>query len=208
MAEQHSIPAFPSDIDRDSFGHWLSGFAAGEGCFKLGGIINRQGRRHPTANFSIELRADDKPILELIRSYWQCGRFFYSANDRCRVPNAKPVWKHEVHDIPSLISIVIPHFQRFPLRAKKAADFLIWKQAIELMYAVQQQPDQYRRVVNRYRGKVLKWTDELRDHFFSLVAALKEQRIYKESPLSPCSIEPPPLPEKPPPPTLFDGLSD
>lgn len=73
MRKPNHIPAFPSDIDHDAFGHYLSGFTDGEGSFVLA-FRETGGLSYPLAYFGICLRVDDRAILELAQSYWQCGR--------------------------------------------------------------------------------------------------------------------------------------
>src|SRR5262245_6823756 len=95
MADRHSIPAFPFDIDRDEFAHWLTGFTDGEGCFQLR-LADTRGRRNPYACFGINLRADDVEILRQIQSFWQCGNLCYNSN-RSREATARPAWHYSVN---------------------------------------------------------------------------------------------------------------
>jgi hypothetical protein len=169
---------FPSDIDRDSFGHWLSGFVDGEGTFQL-----RAGRQNDRseprivhfAHFRITLRDDDADVLRLIQSYWACGMVYFASNVRSKT-KANPIAVYSVQSTPDLAGTVVAHFERFPLRSKKRNDFIIWKQAIELMSHIQSRP-----IIGRLglSGIMPKWTDEDREKFRSLSESLKDQRIYK-----------------------------
>lgn len=169
MAVNHPIPPFPAGIDREQFGHWLSGFVDGEGCFRLGFY-----KKKPTAAFSISLRADDKPILELIRSYLGCGKPIYVAKGLNRGKES-PIAMYVVTGVPSLHDIIIPHFQRCPLRAKKGNDFVVWSQAIGFLHNrgnIITYDSRGRKHKGRYR-----WSEEdlsIWDYFVSTLSNIRQ----------------------------------
>jgi len=70
---------FPTHIDRLHFSSWLSGFVDGEGHFELRrrGRSRRDGIRTPAAGFRIEVREDDRKILEIVHSFFGCGKFYH-----------------------------------------------------------------------------------------------------------------------------------
>src|SRR5215468_2549053 len=116
---RHSILPFPADIDRDAFGHWLSGFVDGEGCSLLKVGTERGGRQLTRQiGFVINLRLDDVGILRQIQSYWKCGRIrqIVRAVRTKRNWDTKPTAMFTVADRKSLSGVVVPHFQRYPLR--------------------------------------------------------------------------------------------
>lgn len=176
-------PPFPADIDRDAFGHWISGFSDGESTFQLRAQRDPgTGKAHPIALFRIALRADDSDVLALIQSYWGCGtliRFQYKPSDTL---NANPHATFSVLKVGDLFGVVIPHFERYPLMAKKRNDFMIWRQGVELMAAVQSRPLSYRpgRSRNRHGGTYPKWTAAERERFISLSELLRETRRYRD----------------------------
>jgi LAGLIDADG endonuclease len=49
------------------------------------------------------------------------------------IKKTKPAVTYSVSSIKDLTNIIIPHFDNFPLLSKKAADFILFKQIIELM---------------------------------------------------------------------------
>ena len=162
------------DTDRDAFGHWLAGFADGEGCFYLGWMVRRDRLYpRPIAYFYITLRSDDRAILESIRSYWGAGSIYghsHTSKDR----NSRPRSSFWVHRAREVGEVIIPHFERHPLRAKKRRDFEIWRQGAGLIYSVWQRP-----YLSRGRhGALPKWSDAEREQFGSLVVALREQRQF------------------------------
>lgn len=169
------IPPLPDDIDRDAFGGWLSGFADGEATFLLRQVVNRLGKPNVLAQFRITLRDDDAEVLKLIRSFWQCGTIHLSDNSRSKIPNAKPVAIYAVQKTADLAGVVIPHFDRLPLRAKKRNDFAIWRQGVELMASVQARP-----AIGRFGGGGVfpRWTEAEREEIRLLSARLSQVRQY------------------------------
>jgi hypothetical protein len=169
----HTILPFPEDIDRQGFGHWISGFIDGEGHFQLA-IQRREGRGggHPTAKFTLGLRDDDAEILGLIQAFWQCGTMIF--DPRLGKPG-HPKMCLQISRIEDLHEIVVPHFDAFPLRAKKRRDFEVWRKGIELAYRVKAR--RRRRFPTGY-GQFPKWTSEERQQFFSLHESLKGIRRY------------------------------
>ena len=118
-------PPTPTPVLTNGFGHWLAGFIAGEGCFRIHKV--RKGAYFGCA-FSLKLRDDDTPILTEIVNKLQLGRL---KPDRSRNGNSKPcmVWIVDTKaDCPTLVSII----DQYPIRAKKANDFRIWKKAVHL----------------------------------------------------------------------------
>lgn len=171
MAKRHSIPPFPEDIDREGFGYWLSGFTDGEGSFNL--IVDRhKARLICRAGFSISLRADDLDILRLIQKFWQCGGIYQDLKQ----PIGHPAMRFKVGKFHPLRHIVLPHFEKYPLLAKKRRDFEIWKQGVILWEQVAS-----RRSLVRGTSQTgnYKWTTADHDHFITLADLLKSQRKFK-----------------------------
>ena len=166
MAKDNLIPPFPADIDRDAFGHWLCGFADGEACFWLGFNSRKRGRRTPCCRFLIGLRHDDVAILRLVRSYFGVGRLHFSSRaGKTGRTGAQPTFHYTVTTCADHLHVIVPFFERFPLRSKKARDFPIWRTAVR--FACERQR----------RGKgMLHWTDAELGQFAGMVTLLRDQR--------------------------------
>lgn len=139
--------------DREAFGHWLSGFTDGEGNFHL----VRHGKRLKNgpssgfqASFRLSVRVDDQEIIKAIRDYFGCGNIYPWTNNRGH-PNDKPQVKFQIASAPVLMRAVVPHFDAYPLRAKKARDYVIWREAVEYINRVQQRPR---------RGNAARWNSD------------------------------------------------
>lgn len=188
--------------DREAFGHWLSGFTDGEGNFHL----TRPRKKIKTmasntfqAVYRIGLRADDAQIVHLIREYFGCGNIYYSERPCHGMPNARRQIKFHVANVRDLVDIVIPHFDRFPLRAKKARDFTIWREAVMYIDRVQKRS----RVGRNHKPR---WYESDVAEMLRFKEALHQLRRFTEEPiarlpLGTIAAKAGSLP-------LFDGLSD
>jgi hypothetical protein len=121
------LVTFILDID-PAFGNWLAGFTDGEGCFdvhcqRTAGRITWIYR----CKFDIRLRADDKLILEEIHQRLGIGYLY----DTPATSTANPSVTFTVAKKSDCV-ILRDIFRVHPLRAKKAADFQVWSQALDL----------------------------------------------------------------------------
>lgn len=162
MATHQFIEPFPADIDRNAFGNWFSGFTDGEGCFFM--KINQD--ESLSSSFYLTLRDDDIAILHLVISYLQCGRLNKLA--RKTSSPTKPACRIVVSRLSDIRNTIIPHFDRFPLRSKKARDFAIWREAALLPR-------------DRNGGRDLPYGT--RERFIQLHDELREVRKYTKSPV-------------------------
>jgi hypothetical protein len=189
MAKTNSIISpFPPNIDRFRFGDWLSGFVDGEGCFSLTIQYDRRdGGARCVALLLIGLRSDERPALERIMSFWGCGRLTWN-KPNSSVRNARPTLQYRVSKIHDLVTIIVPHFERHPLWAKKSSDFEIWKQGIALIQEVWNKPRGRPR-----QGTIRPWSRKHIDEFGLLLNALKNNRSFDAPPV-PVPAFPPPSP--------------
>lgn len=175
MVLPHYIGRGLSEQERDAFGYWLAGFVDGEGCFLLYNK-NRKGVPICCGRFIIALRKDDLPILDKIKRFLGCGRI-YLDDKRAR---SRPQAKYVIYHSADLKQVVIPLFEKYSLRAKKARDFVIWKQAVELLVEIKSRKWKSVRSNFKYGGSLPKWTQEDVKRFTSWWKELRQVREYKE----------------------------
>lgn len=103
-----------------AFLHWFAGFVDGEGCFS----IHKKPQNTYDCQFSITLRADDRPILERIQRTLGMGTLSsataHRKNQAARWTVSSKAACVRLRDL----------FRAFPLRAKKAKDFELWSDAL------------------------------------------------------------------------------
>lgn len=120
---------------------WLSGFTDGEGSFilmrkrqpvRVGGEIVTHEIIGVQPVFTIALRADDVAVLIDLRSAF--GGSIQGQKQQSPDGARNPRYNWVVGSKKDLARIV-SYFERFPLRAKKARDFAIWREAVRLYIA-------------------------------------------------------------------------
>lgn len=112
---------------------YVVGFVDGEGCFcvpitKHQTLVHRKEVR-PT--FEIELREDDRHILEAIQRVLGCGKIYHLRFHRYH--KWRPHVKLKVSKMSELQNLLIPFFDIHPLKAKKRKSFLFFKQIVSMV---------------------------------------------------------------------------
>lgn len=180
------IKPFPAHIDREHFGWYLSGLVDGEGhfCLMIGNAIwgNGTPRRRMHARFHITLRDDDREIIELIHSYFGCGRINTKKEKKKDGSFHNPQLTLSVDVTGELVNMVIPHFSKHPLRAKKRKDYEVWIKGVAMLHEIHQRPPVKR---PGCFGQFSKYSPAELAEFEALVDEIKKVRKYKPSPLPP-----------------------
>ncbi len=149
----------------DGLGHWIAGLTDGEGCFQL--RVTKDKKFRP--GFQLKLRDDDSSVLVDIVTVLNCGKIYPDKRE-----GRNPMVAYEVFDIDSLHGIIIPLFERYPLRAKKAREFEVWKTAVELIFQITR-----RRKINTRWGWFPRYTKEERAKLAEYARLLKELKRYQ-----------------------------
>jgi len=124
MNKQWDAPDVPP-ID-PGFAHYMAGFIDGEGCFHVH-KKHVNGVDTYDCQFSMTLRADDRPIVEQMQRAL-CG--IGSIAKRPKKGNAQEQVRFCVSSKADCM-LLRAVLSAFPLRAKKARDFEIWCQALD-----------------------------------------------------------------------------
>jgi LAGLIDADG DNA endonuclease family protein len=93
---------------------YVTGLSDGEGCFCISLAVRSKLRLgvEVRPSFSLSLNERDLGLLEDLRAFFGCGWIRESKIDR--------TFKYEARSIGDLMGIIVPHFERFPLRGDKA----------------------------------------------------------------------------------------
>ncbi|MBI2049673.1 LAGLIDADG family homing endonuclease [Candidatus Roizmanbacteria bacterium] len=108
-----NTPAFNIDF----IGHYLSGYADGEGSFCISFSLRPKLRTSVEVrpSFSVSQNGNRQEVLYLFKEFLECGTIRRNPSDR--------TFKYETRSIDDLISKIIPHFQKYPLLSSKKKDF-------------------------------------------------------------------------------------
>ena len=119
-------------------GDYIAGFVDGEGCFYL---TFRSEIRHErpgkpkyyrwTPYFAINIREDDREILEKIKYTIDCGRVYILNRE-----GPRRIAHYIIQNLDDLYLKVLPFFNQYKLRAKKRHDFELWSDALKIMYRI------------------------------------------------------------------------
>jgi len=114
-------------------GDYIAGFVDGEGCFYLTyrSEIRYERPGNPkyfrwTPYFAINIRKDDREILEKIKNTLNCGSIYMLKRGEMA--------HYIIQNLDDLYTKVLPFFNRYSLRAKKRHDFELWSKALWIMY--------------------------------------------------------------------------
>jgi len=113
--------------------YYLAGFIDGEGCFSIT-INNRKKPRkgnYVRLLFEVELREDDKKILDKIQRTLDCG-YIYRLN-YSKYEKWLPHYKLKVSNFSDIYNKVIPFFKKYPLQGKKKENFRVFCEAANLI---------------------------------------------------------------------------
>jgi site-specific DNA-methyltransferase (adenine-specific) len=118
--------SYTTDLPNPDFLNWFAGFVDGEGCFSIH-KKNINGIETYDCQFSISLRADDRPILEEIHRTLKIGTLSNKTAHKTGDDNPKARYSiSSKSDCVRLAEIL----RAAPLRAKKALDFELWLEGL------------------------------------------------------------------------------
>jgi hypothetical protein len=116
---------------------WLLGFVDGEGCFSIGltrqaGGDNRVGYRsgwQVSHAFVVVQGARSLAALRQLRDFFGVGAIYVN---RRHDNHKEDLWHYVVRTRSDLREIIIPFFERYPLRTSKRDDFIKFKRCVDL----------------------------------------------------------------------------
>lgn len=123
----HSVST--RDNDQFKLNPWfITGFVDAEGCFTISLVKDpryKAGYR-VEAIFSISLHSKDSAVLELIQT-------FFGGAGNIKFETKREVVSYVIRAKDQISKVLLPHFDVFPLATQKRADYLLFKQAFELI---------------------------------------------------------------------------
>jgi hypothetical protein len=111
---------------------WIVGFVDGEGYF--GVSINKNSKTkfgfQILPEFVVTQGAKSVSSLEFIKEYFGCGRIFIN---RRHDNHREPLYRYCVRNLHDLSTIIVPFFNRFPMKTAKQLDFVRFSHVIDQM---------------------------------------------------------------------------
>jgi hypothetical protein len=107
--------------------YWITGFTDAEASFslKISKKSTSKSGWHIIPDFRIELHSRDTLLLRRIQSFFGVG-FISERLDFNRIV-------YSVQSYHDITNVIIPHFDKYPLITQKRADYLLFKQGINLL---------------------------------------------------------------------------
>ena len=107
-------------MQRNITADYVAGFVDGEGCFSIALRKDKGKYFYWKASFAIEIRKDDKALLNSIKEFFGFGTLCQS----------RDCVRYQISDTQILSEKVIPFFEKNSLLGKKKNDFILWKEAV------------------------------------------------------------------------------
>jgi hypothetical protein len=113
---------------------YIVGLVDGEGSFTVyvrGESASKRRRAKVEPRFFVKLKATDKPLLDALKSYFQCGNVYIQKDKRA---NHSLCWRYEVANRAHIRDVIIPFFQKHNLHApSKQKDFVLFCRIMALI---------------------------------------------------------------------------
>ena len=133
--------------------HYIAGFIDGEGSFSVSIGKHKTLRRglEVRCEFEIELRADDRKILERICATLGCGKIYDCSYERYGwYPHAK----YKITSTKEMQHILFPFLDSYPLQAKKAEVYKLFKKIVLMVRTKKHLQDSGFKKILTFRDKI------------------------------------------------------
>lgn len=102
--------------------YFVTGLTDAEGCFLILAPKNDKSKFkvYFSLKYKVSVLKNEVELLKMVKSFFDCGVLRENNNDTV---------DFEINDFPSLKTILISHFLKYPLRGTKYLDFLSFKEA-------------------------------------------------------------------------------
>ena len=124
--------------------NYISGYVDGEGCFSVS--FSKRPKLlvgwEVKPSFCVGQNYDRREVLDLMMEYFGCGHIRRDWGDK--------TLKYEVRRLDDLLTKVIPHFKKFPLKSAKQKDFLRFAEICQQMKSLEHRKLRSLRKIMRY----------------------------------------------------------
>ncbi len=169
---------------------YITGFTDGEGCFSL--FLNTESRLRKNGSvsvytywvtvFRIHLRGDDIKVLKEIQTYFKCGSVgLFNSSSQKKLDNFIGNAAYHVKSRQEIVEHIIPHFDKYTLRAKKLDTYKLWREAVLILYKSD------KRRVSRFAPQEL--TDDEQSRLLDIKTKLADTQVLGQKKRSLNSIQ-------------------
>jgi hypothetical protein len=163
----------------------LTGFFDAEGCFSIYLRKKSEGSTYCEARISISLHKKDLDTLNCIKTYFN--------GKGSIVKHGEDSLQYVITSIDQLFTLVIPHFDSYPLISKKYADYLLFKKVVTIIRNKGHLSKEGLQEIMSIKANMNKGlSDELEKAFLSDKNTVAELNIEVARPLVPDCIIPDP----------------
>lgn len=160
--------------------YWITGFCDGEACFSLG--INKKSASKVgwgvIPDFRIHLHIKDVLVLRIIRLFFGVGIIYEYEKSNTAV--------YVVRSLQDITNIILPHFDKYPLITQKKADYLLFKQAVNLLSSrVHFEIEGIRRILSLKSAMNKGLSETLNNHFPGILPTIRPLVSFEGMPPSP-----------------------
>lgn len=118
--------------ERPQLQWWIVGFTDGEGCFSISIFKNKTSQFlwQIMPEFVLTQGESSLSSLQLVKNYFQVGHLYVNK----RYDNHREhLYRYCVRNRNDLTTVIIPFFQKYPLKTAKQRDFELFCQVIDRM---------------------------------------------------------------------------
>ncbi len=117
---------------------WITGFVDGEGCFSIHFVrqAERLGRRgyrtgyQVAHEFAVTQGAKSVKCLHMLRRHFGVGQVY---RNRRHDNHKEDLYRFSIVRRNDLMNVIIPFFEKYPLRTSKSSDFTKFAECVRLM---------------------------------------------------------------------------
>ena len=111
--------------------NWVTGFTDAEGCFTVNVQIKKDGKKSISVTFKQAQDLKDINILDALKAFFGVGQITIHKKEARQV----------IMGYKNAIDYVLPHFDAYPQITQKHADFILWKEIVQLQNNRENQTD-------------------------------------------------------------------
>ena len=145
-------------LESSQLENWfVTGFVDAEGCFCIS-VRKKSSSWYCEPKFEISLHKNDLEVLQRIQAHFE--------GKGSIIKHGKESFLYVITSTKEIFDVVIPHFDKYPLKTQKLADYLLFREAVELIRNKKHLTDEgLRKIVGLKASLNLGLSDELKTAF-------------------------------------------